>query len=109
MVKVIHIRQADFNNPSHIYIGRPGKGQAGSPLANPYRLNGDAERDGVLMQYENWLWRNLRNGTPQMAEIQRLIQLHDELGELNLVCFCAPKRCHGDYIKLAIESGVYDE
>ena len=108
MVKVIHIKDADFSDPATVYIGRAGKGKPGSPLANPYRLTQEDQRADVLRRYEFWLWTALTDGTPQMEELQRLIKLYRQHGKLNLVCFCAPKPCHGDFIKLAIESGVYE-
>ena len=108
MINVIHIKNADFNDPSTVYIGRGGKGKRGSPLANPFRMMQESQRQNVLHQYEFWLWNALKDGTPQMAELQRLIGIYNDTGKLNLVCFCAPKPCHGDFIKLAIEIGVYE-
>lgn len=108
MIEVIHIRDADFTDPSTVYIGRPGKGYPGSPLANPFRLEREEDRDRVLKAYRRWLWEHLQEGSAELAELRRLMTIHAETGSLKLVCFCAPKACHGDYIKSAIVSGIYE-
>ena len=64
-----------------IYIGRP------SIWGNPFVIGKDGQRDDVIAKYETWL---LGNG-----------QLVDQLAALagkDLVCWCAPARCHGDVL-----------
>ncbi len=64
-----------------IYIGRP------SIWGNPFVIGKDGQRDDVIAKYETWL---LGNG-----------QLVDQLTALagkDLVCWCAPARCHGDVL-----------
>ena len=102
-IDVIHIRHAK-TAPNYVYIGRAGKGKPGSPLANPYRMSHGGERMAVIEKYRVWLHDRLRDGTPQMAELRRLNQLRKRYGRLYLVCFCAPKPCHGDVIKEALDA-----
>lgn len=106
-VKVIHIRDADFNNPTHVYIGRGSSRRPGNPLANPEKLKDEKSRVSNIGRYRRWLWEHLFPGSRQLVEIQRLHRLHDAHGELNLVCFCAPKVCHGDVVKSVLEFGGY--
>jgi hypothetical protein len=64
-----------------IYIGRP------SIWGNPFVIGKDGQRDDVIAKYETWL---LGNG-----------QFVDQLAALagkDLVCWCAPARCHGDVL-----------
>lgn len=76
------------NSQSGVYIGR------GSKWGNPFVIGMDGTRDDVCDKYEAWLL-----GQPQLLE-----SLHELRGR-NLVCYCAPKRCHGDLLlRLANES-----
>ena len=64
-----------------VYIGRP------SIWGNPFVIGKDGSRDDVITKYETWL---LSNG-----------HLVDQLAALagkDLVCWCAPARCHGDVL-----------
>lgn len=71
-----------------VYIGRPSK------WGNPFEIGVDGTREEVIAKYRDKI---LSNST--------LIMLaKSELKGLNLVCFCAPKPCHGD-ILLEIANG----
>jgi Domain of unknown function (DUF4326) len=75
-----------------IYIGRAMAryGLHGSKWSNPFGMENDGTRDAVIAQYERFLC-----DTPEGA----VLRLH--LGELqgrDLVCWCAPQRCHGDVL-----------
>lgn len=64
------------------YIGR------GSMAGNPFVVGRDGTLDEVCDKFEAWV-----EESPELK--RRLIaycQGHD------LVCFCKPKRCHGDYL-----------
>lgn len=80
------------------YIGR------GSPLGNLYKLKpyGPYERDESISLYDAWLQGKITTNDP--AVIDELNRLADIalVQPLNLVCFCAPKACHGDVIKRVI-------
>ncbi len=73
------MRAVDVPNEA-VYVGRPSK------WGNPYGA-GDGDRDVAIAQYELWLDRN-----PGL-----LAQL-EELRGKDLVCWCAPLRCHGDVL-----------
>lgn len=89
-----------------IYIGRSGRGFKGSPLANPYTL-GKHTREEALDLYEAWLLRKLKDpNSEQSKELAKLIDLVNRGSDLNLICFCAPKPCHGDIIKNIIEANL---
>jgi hypothetical protein len=62
-----------------VYIGR------GSKSDNPFQIGPDGDRAAVIAQYERWL-----------AYQHHLFRTLDELRRRDLVCFCAPRPCHGD-------------
>jgi hypothetical protein len=82
------------------YIGR------GSPLGNPFSSKTGTkaqvvvkDRETAVAAYRDWLNEKIRvMNRPVIEELNRLHALAKQ-GELNLVCFCAPKACHGDVIK----------
>lgn len=80
-------------NPQFVYIGRRGHGLDG-PFGNPFPLHDERDRDAVLDQYREWLWRQLRSNR---AFATAVAALHGK----TLVCFCAPKACHGDVLAAA--------
>lgn len=71
-----------------VYIGRP------SIWGNPFVIGKDGSRDDVIAKYETWL---LGNG--------KLVDQLATLAGKDLVCWCAPARCHGDVlVRLANKS-----
>lgn len=56
---------------------------------NPFHLGIDGDRDEVLEKYLSWLPTQ-----PQL--IAKLPLLHGR----NLMCWCSPKRCHGEVLRL---------
>lgn len=51
-------------------------------------MKSEADRDAVCEQFEHYMEQELMNGSVTLEE---LASLHGK----SLVCFCAPKRCHG--------------
>lgn len=64
-----------------IYIGR------GSKWGDPFRIGPDGDRAAVILKHERWL-----------SVQHELLQALDELCGRDLVCFCAPRSCHGDLL-----------
>lgn len=102
-IRVLNLHLDDCTDA--VYIGRPGKGRPGSPLANPFRLKqagGAYERGETIQRYEAYLRQELARKNPSIcAEMNRLFRLAQR-GELRLACYCKrPDRevaCHGDVI-----------
>lgn len=65
--------------PDAVYIGR------GSKWGNPFRIGEDGDRREVIAKYEDYLKYH-----------PELIAALGELRGKDLVCYCAPKPCHGD-------------
>lgn len=84
------------------YVGR------GSILGNPYRLTYDCgvERDKVIDLYRNWLYRKIEQVDPEIIEeLERLYEIAVK-GDLVLLCWCAPKRCHAEVIRDVLECWI---
>lgn len=65
-----------------VYIGRPSR------WGNPFEIGEDGNREEVVAKYRTWL----------MAQPDLIKAAQKELAGKDLVCFCAPKACHGDVL-----------
>lgn len=66
-----------------VWITRPG------PWGSPFELGLHGNRDEVLFRYKKWL----EEQPPEFfARVKRMLK-----GQV-LVCCCAPKPCHGDFL-----------
>lgn len=97
MIRVIHKRSERAYPGFDVDITR------GSPLGNPFPIKGEDSRDEVIAAYKQYLLDQLRNKNTvirdEMNRIYKLAQEHD----VNLMCYCTPKACHGDVIKAFLE------
>ena len=76
------------------YVGRP------SPLGDPFKLEHESDRDAVIAQYEVWLRERIAARDKRVCdELNRLYIIARDTGLLELVRWCAPKRCHADVIR----------
>jgi hypothetical protein len=66
-----------------------------SKWGNRFRIGPDGDRDEVCDKHEAWL----------LTQIDLLRALEELLG-LDLGCWCAPQRCHGDTLVRFLEDGV---
>ena len=83
-----------------IYIGRP------SPLGNPFFMRDEADREEVVAKYHAWLMEKIKDQDPKVCgELQRIYDLAKKQ-DINLVCFCAPRLCHGDVIKEELDGAL---
>ena len=83
-----------------VYIGRPSC--LGNPFSHLENTKADfkvKDREEAVALYEVWLKEQLRENVRVRQEMLNLYNNWRESGELNLICWCSPKRCHGDVIK----------
>jgi aminoglycoside phosphotransferase (APT) family kinase protein len=101
MIQIKNLRNTKPSTAYDVVICR-GK----SPLGNPFYLddvNDKVKRDEVCDKYEVRFNEQLAQyNAAVIAELQRLTTLYRQYGKLNLFCFCAPKRCHGETIRAYI-------
>jgi len=89
-----------------VFIGR------GSPLGNPF-THRDIEttkalvkcntREEAISKYEEYLREAIKNKHKSICDELNRLWLAAKDGDVNLVCFCKPKSCHGDIIKKVLE------
>lgn len=85
------------------YIGR------GSPLGNPWPIQGFDTREIVIARYKVYLRQQIENGNKGVInELERLGNIAITTGSLNLQCFCSPQPCHGDIIKEVLENAIQE-
>ena len=86
VAKVLNIRKGSPDGA--VYIGR------GSEWGNPYKIGVDGTRNQVIAKYEDMI----RADEIMMKRAKLLLKGKD------LLCFCAPSKCHGDVLlKIANE------
>ncbi|WP_077920449.1 DUF4326 domain-containing protein [Spirosoma sp. 209] len=97
MITVVN-RHKHKPSADDVYIGRP------SLLGNPAKMDGEADRERVIELYRLYINAAIaRRDVNICAELNRLYAKAKQ-GNLNLVCYCKPKACHGDVIKEILES-----
>jgi hypothetical protein len=87
---------------SDFYIGR------GSTLGNPYTskdldktkaLFQADNREDAINKYKSYLIDKIDKGNNIVCDMLNEIYLSALKGDVNLVCYCKPKKCHGDIIR----------
>lgn len=93
-----HHKQPVAPGATRVYIGR------GSPLGNPFRVkpHGPYSRDEAITKFARYALTQ-GPGTPFYQELERLAALVRDGQGLELECFCAPRRCHGDIIAAMVQ------
>lgn len=76
--------------PGSIYVGR------GTPFGNPYVIGEHGDRDAVCDQYADRMAYRVLQGDP--VTLTALLGLQEDS---QLVCSCAPARCHASEIEAA--------
>ena len=93
-IRVLNKRNAGTRGE---YVGRP------SPLGNQFKLERESDRDAVIARYEVWLRKRIAALDQRVCnELSRLYCIARDTGLLELVCWCAPKRCHADVIRTVL-------
>jgi hypothetical protein len=94
VAKVLNIKEvgdkaakAMIANGTAIYVGRKTHGWAASKWGNPFVIGRHGSRDEVIARYRAWI--------TQQPELMAALP---ELRGKDVVCWCAPKCCHGDVL-----------
>ena len=105
------------NKKNHIpteydfYIGRP------SILGNPYSHKKESianiiveSVDIAIDSYKEYFYNKIKcDDIDFINELNILLSFYKENKKLNLVCWCYPKRCHGEIIKEYLENILISE
>lgn len=104
MIRVVNIRgrKAQAND---YYIGRSRKGEPRNPLGNPFPIERfgrvgcinlfEAEFKEVMTYSHD---TNHFDYDEVVRALNGIVEIHNEYGDVNLVCWCAPLKCHGTVI-----------
>lgn len=91
------------------YIGRPSAlGNPFSHIEHSLAKKHVATRDEAVEKYREWLAEALKSNRSVKREFDALVTAYKDFGELVLVCWCVPEKCHGEIIKEFIEKAVQD-
>ena len=63
----------------------------GTPFGNPFHIGVDGSRKDVIERYREWFHGRIKRDKQFRRDVLQLLG-HD------LVCWCAPKPCHGQVI-----------
>jgi hypothetical protein len=85
-------KKTDRIPPGAYYCGRPG------PLGNPFVIGRDGTRDQVVDKFEAWV--------PTQPKLMAIIAT---LEGRDLICWCAPLRCHCEPIRRLANPGLFAE
>ena len=76
----------------------------GTPLGNPFKIQGKQDRMTVLKRYRIWLWGKIKaNDAEIMKALFEIVEYERQGKTVLLECCCAPKGCHADIILAAIK------
>jgi len=93
MVEVVHCKRCHppWGRPGDVMIDRHTK------WGNPFAMKTEAERDMVCNAYERYF---------QQMESAGRLNIEELYTAQRLGCWCKPKRCHGDYLKMRIDQAL---
>ncbi len=102
MIRIGNARNGDKG----IYIGRPMRGAAGSPLCNPFKMTTKTPEDraNVIRLFREHLNKEIAAGNPAILKALRQIKEASRQGDVTLVCWCSPLSCHGSVIQEVVEA-----
>lgn len=72
-------------------------------LGNPFILTDESQRDEVCDKYEEWFYSTGLKDHDVNLYLQKIKDYLIEYKRITLLCWCAPKRCHGETIKKWLE------
>jgi hypothetical protein len=102
MIRIGNLKNG-FNPNAHQF-----KVDRTTPLGNPFYMADESHRDEVCERYESW-FQHLLQEHKEGKRYQAFCQLRHLLeearkGDIVLMCWCAPKRCHAETIKAWLET-----
>ena len=104
---VVNARTANGNGANVVwhYVGRNSDTTC---LGNPFVSHNGETRQQVLDAYKLRLWKLMQQDSPELHELNDIAQLVRDGFEVRLACYCAPRQCHADVVKAAVEYLIND-
>ena len=86
---IVNRHHKNFDTMVSVYCGR------GSALGNPHKISANCTRDQACDLYDQDLRKAVQGGpSPIIDQLIKIVRISREHGICNLVCSCAPARCH---------------
>ena len=76
-----------------------------SPVGNPFRMHDESQRDRVCEWYEEHFQRSMKNNALFQHYINYIVE-KNQITNIALGCWCAPKRCHAETILKYVTKNV---
>ena len=96
-IEIMNLHKEQPSKPYDVIVDRT------YPLGNPFVLYKECQRDEVCDKYYAYLlFKIAEKDEAVIKELNRIYILYMEYGKLRLFCWCAPKRCHAEFIKSII-------
>ena len=98
----IKIKNLQDEKPTHPWQIRVDRS---SPLGNPFPMKDESQRDAVCDEYKKFFFSVVDSHDDDdhtkrfMEELSYLFDIYESYGQLELFCWCAPKRCHAETIR----------
>lgn len=99
-IKVVN-RHTHTPTAHDVYIGRgSGLGNPFSSKPSAYDVTRVSTRESAIERYEDWLSTQLKDrSSDAFHAFRKALSALRAHGAVNLVCYCAPKPCHGDVVQ----------
>lgn len=104
-MEVLNGKTHGFIGEDKIYIGRYNKtyNLQASILANPFIITSEEQREESIKKYTKYIFSKYCLGKGSIyKELNELANLYIINNNINLICWCTPKQCHGDILKKLI-------
>ena len=100
----IHKKVIRNNNVVNVYCGRP-KGNQPIKYGNPHRIIKEGDRDKVCDLFEKDFPIRMEDDEEFKKDIYELLEIAKSQ-DIELLCFCAPCRCHTETLKRWLDYNV---
>lgn len=100
-------RGAPLTNDTRFSVGRisSGAGDGCVPLhalGNPFPLKRESQRLKVIQDYAAWLLEQIKLSNRAVCDALNVLVRVARKGKIELECFCAPRLCHAEVIRLLV-------
>lgn len=93
----IEIKNLRNEKPTQPYQVRIDRGH--SILCNPFYMHSEDEREEVCRKYKDHFALQVFHNEAFTNALRELYRIAKRYGKLELFCWCAPKKCHGETIR----------
>jgi hypothetical protein len=105
-VKIVK-RGALLTDALRFSVGRSSSGTgygcvALHALGNPIHLEHEGDRPRVIQEFADWLLEQIKANNRKVCDALNQLVRAARKGTIELECFCAPRLCHAEVIRLVV-------